>query len=227
MNKLNVLAEGYTEQSFAEKMLASYLGHENCRVLSRCITTSKDNRRGRVHRGGVPSYAKVKADLTRWLKECPDGDTRFTTMFDYYALPSDFPGFGESKKIADVYERIRFLEGSFAKDIGDWRFVPYIQLHEFESLIFVAPQELGWTYIENDAAIGNLVEIANEFGCRPELINNGPDTAPSKRILNEIPEYDKVVAGVDTLELIGIDKLKSSCPHFAEWIDKLTSLFPA
>ena len=190
MTRLNVLAEGYTERDFAEKLLAPYVDPQGRQVFARCVTTGRDHRKGRMYRGGLPNYGKVKADLTRWLKECPGRDVYFSTMFDYYALPTDFPGYDEA-------------------------------------LLFVGPQELGWTYIENDAAIGNLVEIANEFGCRPELINNGPDTAPSKRILNEIPEYDKVVAGVDTLELIGIDKLKRSCPHFAEWIDKLTSLFPA
>jgi len=61
-----------------------------------------------------------------------------------------------------------------------------------------------------------------------DIINafdNGPDTAPSKRILKEIPEYDKVAAGVDTLELVGIDALKEACPHFSEWVEKLVRIF--
>lgn len=148
----------------------------------------------------------------------------FSTMFDYYALPTDFPGYDRTNSEKDSYVKIKILEESFAADIGDWRFIPYIQLHEFESLIFVNPQELQFSYIENETAINNLVKIANEFD-NPELINNGPETAPSKRILKEIPEYDKVTAGVDTLELIGIDQLKQSCRHFCEWVEKLEPIF--
>ena len=146
-------------------------------------------------------------------------------MFDYYALPTDFPGYDEAMRKADAYERVLFLEDAFAKDVGDPRLIPYIQLHEFEALLFVAPRELGWTYIESDTAIENLEAVAQSFGNRPEKIDNGPDTAPSKRILKEIPEYDKVAAGVDTLELVGIDALKEACPHFSEWVEKLVRIF--
>lgn len=79
--------------------------------------------------------------------------------------------------------------------------------------------------IESDTAIENLEAVAQSFGNRPEKIDNGPDTAPSKRILKEIPEYDKVAAGVDTLELVGIDTLKEACPHFSEWVEKLVRIF--
>lgn len=88
-----------------------------------------------------------------------------------------------------------------------------------------APRELSWTYIESETAIENLEVVAQSFGNRPEKIDNGPDTAPSKRILKEIPEYDKVAAGVDTLELVGIDALKEACPHFSEWVEKLVRIF--
>lgn len=224
MRMLNVLAEGYSEKNFVEKMLGRYLDPRNRMIFSRCVTTSIDRRKGKIHRGGISSYVKVKNDLQKWLKECPGSDVRFSTMFDYYALPVDFPGFNEANQKNDVYEKVKILEEAFATDIGDWRFIPYIQLHEFESLIFVDPQALDFTYIDKEDSISNLVEIAQEFG-NPELINNGPETAPSKRILKEIPEYDKVVAGVDTLELIGVDLLKQSCKHFCEWIIKLENVF--
>jgi len=58
----------------------------------------------------------------------------------------------------------------------------------------------------------------------PELINDGPDTAPSKRILKEIPEYDKVGAGVLVAEKIGLEILRKKCNHFAEWLACLEQL---
>lgn len=59
----------------------------------------------------------------------------------------------------------------------------------------------------------------------PELINNGLETAPSKRILHVIPDYDKVTAGVDSLRQVGIEKLMAKCSHFAEWVGKMEGTF--
>lgn len=42
-------------------------------------------------------------------------------MFDYYALPNDFPGWAESLRIADKYSRIEHLEKAMKEDIKDRR----------------------------------------------------------------------------------------------------------
>jgi hypothetical protein len=48
---------------------------------------------GRLFRGGLPSYARVRDDLVTWVKqEQRNHDVAFSTMFDLYALPGDFPG---------------------------------------------------------------------------------------------------------------------------------------
>lgn len=71
----------------------------------------------------------------------------FTTMFDFYALPDDFPCFKKSSHYSDIRERISFIETEFAKDMGFDAFIPYIQLHEFESLLFVDITRLESDYI--------------------------------------------------------------------------------
>jgi hypothetical protein len=58
----------------------------------------------------------------------------------------------------------------------------------------------------------------------PELINDGPTTAPSKRIIALFPGYEKVTSGVRILRRIGLPTLCSTCPHFGEWIARLRSL---
>ena len=58
----------------------------------------------------------------------------------------------------------------------------------------------------------------------PELIDDGPETAPSKRILEEIPEYDKVAAGVSVVGKIGLPVLRQKCAHFNGWLTKLEQL---
>jgi hypothetical protein len=53
-----------------------------------------------------------------------------------------------------------------------------------------------------------------------------PETAPSKRIIKLIPEYEwnKVSVGASIAGLIGIDYLKGACKHFNDWITKLENL---
>ena len=60
----------------------------------------------------------------------------------------------------------------------------------------------------------------------PELINEGGTTAPSKRIISEIPEYEgmKPAAGPLVVQRIGLANLRSKCRHFGEWVNRLESL---
>jgi len=137
--------------------------------------------------------------------------------------PKDFPKYNESKKINDAYERVEFLEKAFADDIQDNRFIPYIQLYEFETLILSKPEELKIEYFERSKEISNLQKLLAEK-VNPELINDNPETAPSKRIIKLIPEYDKVSVGAVIVGKIGIDFLKKTCSHFNGWIAKLENL---
>jgi hypothetical protein len=156
------------------------------------------------------------------LKEDKDPDCRFSTMFDLYALPKDFPGYEKARKKNTAYERIEILEQEMGLDIDDLRFIPYIQLHEFEALVLADPVKLDWEYLEHDTPIEKLVSMVGDKN--PELINDGATTAPSKRILREIPEYDKVTAGVSIVEHIGLPRLREKCRHFNEWVLRLECL---
>lgn len=144
-------------------------------------------------------------------------------MFDLYALPNDFPKFEEAQKYTNPYKKVEFLENAFKDDINDSRFLPYIQLHEFEALILSKPQELQYEYFEHDDSIKQLVELLKEKG-NAELINDKPETAPSKRIIKLIPEYDKVNVGAAIADIIGIDWLKKNCKHFNDWLDKIKDI---
>lgn len=54
----------------------------------------------------------------------------------------------------------------------------------------------------------------------PEHVNNSEQTAPSKRILQLYPEYQKVTDGTIIAKSIGINKMIEKCQHFADWIAK-------
>lgn len=219
---LYITAEGPTEREFALKILRPHLAQYHVFVAARGVLTSKDKRAGRQYRGGLTNYLKAKNDIQTWLKEDSRTNCRFSTMFDFYALPNDFPDFTNAQKKTDPYQKIAFLEAALAQDIGDSRFIPYIQLHEFEALILADAQKLDWEYLEHDRAIANLVAMVGDGN--PELINDGAETAPSKRILKQIPEYDKVTAGWTVVEQIGLATLRHKCPHFNEWLTRLEQL---
>ena len=222
--RLNVIAEGQTEEGFVRRVLCPHLADHSTVAVARSVLTSKDRRPYREYRGGLSGYSKARSDIVAWLKEDRQPEARFTTMFDLYALPSDFPSFEEAKRRADPYFRVAELEKAFAADIDDPRFVPYIQLHEFESLILADAQKLGTEYLEHNAPVQALMEMVEREGGNPELIDDGPDTAPSKRILAKIPEYDKVNSGPVIAALIGIPVLRRECRHFNEWLTKLEGL---
>jgi hypothetical protein len=219
MKRLYITAEGETEEAFAMSVICEHLVNYDVNVLCRRILTKKDKLKS--YRGGITNYSKAKNDIKRWMLEDQSNEAVFTTMFDYYALPSNFPGFEEVKNLNNVYDKVLFLEEKMKDDIGDRRFIPYIQLHEFESLIFSKIEYLEYEYLDRTEEIQKLKKQLEEFNRNPELINDGRETAPSKRIEKLIPEYKKVFAGNNVAKLIGIEHMKNNCTHFRAWIEKL------
>ncbi len=110
-------------------------------------------------------------------------------------------------------------------DIDDGRFIPYIQLHEFETLLFADPRKFEIEYFDRPEGITQLCGIAAEFG-NPELINQGRNTAPSKRIIKVYSDYEgnKPAIGSMVAHEIGVETLKRACSHFRGWIEKLEKL---
>ncbi len=165
--RLNITAEGQAEESFVKQTLAPYLFNFNIIADVRCVLTSKN--RYREYRGGMISYEKAKADIMTWLKEDYHPDTRFTTMFDLYKLPNDFPGYTNAVKMSDPYMKIHTLENALKEDIDDWRFIPYLQLHEFETLLFSKPKELSIEFFDREKEMNELEKMVWEKGGNPEL----------------------------------------------------------
>jgi hypothetical protein len=127
----------------------------------------------------------------RFLKQEKAPDVFFTTMIDLYAIHPDFPGLAESESIGqDPLQRVEFLEQRFAEDIGDRRFIPYIQLHEYEAYLFSDPTCFEYLDAGRTKEIEALQAIASQYQT-PELINDGQQTAPSKRIIAQFPDYGK------------------------------------
>ena len=58
----------------------------------------------------------------------------------------------------------------------------------------------------------------------PEDINDNSETAPSKRIVKVISQYEKVVYGSLIAMEIGLDAIRAECPRFSDWLTRLESL---
>lgn len=224
MKRLHITAEGQTEESFVNKTLKQHLALCGVYADVRCVLTGRKN--GKTYRGGMTTYEKAKQDIVRWLKEeIGNYDVVFTTMFDFYALPEDFPGYCEAQGLHDPYKKVAKVEEAFAADIADSRFIPYIQLHEFETLLFVEPEKLELEYIGEEKKVERLRAIADDFG-NPELIDHGADTAPSKRIIKVFKDYEnnKPAIGSMVAHEIGIETIRTACSHFNDWLTKLEKL---
>ena len=221
--RLNFIVEGQTEETFVNQVLKPHLSDRSVWAYARCVLTSR--RGGVKHRGGFRTYEQPYKDILSWMKEDQNPDARFTTVFDLYGLPKDFPGYEEAERVADPYAKVKMLENALQDNISDARFIPYLQLHEFEALLLSDPRQLKEQFPDKVAQIRRLVAIADSYG-NPELIDDNPNTAPSKRIIAEIPEFAgmKPSAGPITALKIGLPNLRSSCLHFDEWVRKLELL---
>ncbi len=101
--------------------------------------------------------------------------------------------------------------------------MPYLQLHEYETMLFADPEAFRISFENCDAKIGKLHAIVTSVKNIIENINDGPHSAPSKRITEVIPEYAgrKSTAGPDIAAHIGIATIRSKCPHVHEWLLQL------
>lgn len=216
MTRVYLLVEGQTEETFVRELLAPHYVRMGLYLTPILVSTSPG------HKGGIVSYAKVKPQIERLCKQ--DGNAYVTTMFDLYALPGDFPGkrcavWTQQKSGAD---KANLIEAELSRDIDRRNFIPYIQVHEFEALLFVQPRHFAhWAGSE---VVDRIAAIA--AASTPEDINDQPASAPSKRILAAMTDYQKTFHGPLIACDIGLDAMRAACPHFASWLDKLDGLIP-
>ena len=220
MKRVVVIVEGPTEERFVKDLLAEALWP--CRVLLTPIILGVPG-----HRGGRVNYARVERDLIGTLKQ--DRGVYCSTMLDFYALGKGFPGASAQPGTSSL-DRVRLIEQAIKDDIhakipeyrSDERLIPYLSLHEFEGLLFSDPDALAQAL----GAPGRAPwfhEIRNEFPT-PEDINDGRETAPSKRIVSAHPGYRKVIQGTRAARAVGIDRMRRECGHFRWWIEQMEKL---
>ncbi|NQS96872.1 MAG: DUF4276 family protein [candidate division Zixibacteria bacterium] len=221
MVNLIIIVEGQTEEAFIKDVLTPHLSRLNVFPRALLVTTKKT--RIRRYKGGGSQYKHYKKTILNSIKQFSATDNYFSSMIDLYKLPRGFPGNAEAQTIRDKFSRISFLEDKLKTDINHPRnqFMPYLQLHEFEAILFSKPDAFKYKYPFDDSKVNELKAEIETF-TNPELIDD--DNPPSKRIKKKLRTYEKVAdAPILALE-IGLDIIRQKCPHFNEWISKLESL---
>jgi len=215
-----VVVEGQTEESFVRNVLAEVLWGSNVHPTPILLGTAGN-------KGGRTNYARVKRDVLVLLKQ--DRSAYCSTMVDLYGLGPGFPGHPPPDHLSNI-EKVRHVEQAVKEDIcskvpdlrADLRFIPYLELHEYEALLFSDPAGFA-TGINHPHLQRQFQRIRDEFES-PEDINNNPETAPSKRVLAVFPNYRKVIEGTQAAAAVGIPTMREECPHFREWIESLEAL---
>jgi hypothetical protein len=217
MRGIYIIVEGPTEEEFVNEVLRPYfndMGIYDVRAI--LIQTSPG------YKGGDMKFERYKNNIENLLKA--ERDIAVTSLIDYFRLRTDFPKYAEAQNISDKYKRVAFLERSVKEVIPDNRFVPYIQLHEFEGLLFSS--DTGFKYLGNIPE-KSMVELQQAIAGAPELINDGATTAPSKRLERLIPGYKKRLHGPIIAAEIGIPIILARCDRFRYWLETITGILKA
>lgn len=218
MKRIIMICEGPTEQAFAKTNLQVPFINRNIYLQTPLIKAS---------RGGIVKWHRLKDQIDTHLKAEPDAYV--TTFIDYYGMYAkyQFPGWDVAHTIVDKNSRMDSLEQSMLQSIDPQfqnRFIPYLQLHEFEGLLFNDIDVIK-SQIPKEDLIG-MEELEKTFAdyANPEMINNNKATSPSHRLERIINGYNKVVYGDILSEAIGLERIRAKSPRFNDWITRLENI---
>jgi hypothetical protein len=227
MARVLIHVEGPTEETFVQELLVPHLvrfGHQaSARILG--------NARVRSRRGGIRGWDSASGDIVRHLKGDPGCFA--TLMVDYYALPQQgsgaWPGRASAavlpfaQKLPTIQEALLAdISGRMGASFNPQRFLPFLTVHEFEGLLFSDCAAFA-SGIGREGLAEAFQGVRDAFGT-PEEINDSPLTAPSKRVEDLVPGYEKPLLGALAALEIGLERIRAECPLFNDWIGRLETL---
>ena len=208
MTRIAIVVEGQTELDFVDKVLSPNLWEQEVYPSPRLLG----------HNGGNVSVDRLATDMASYLVD-----------FDYVTSLVDFYGFRDKGNLTvqDLEQRINEeVSRRVRRPQAQSRIFAYVQLHEFEGLLFSDVYAFERAPIElPDGCVDKLLSIRTDPSFpTPEDINNSPDTAPSRRIADLVPRYRKRANGSLIAEQIGLDAIRRECPRFNAWVARMESL---
>ncbi len=218
MKRIIIICEGQTEQEFCKDVLSPYFQTKGIQIQAPLIKKSK---------GGIVKWVVLKKEIETYLKQEPN--IFVTLLIDYYGIKTEhkFPYWNEANKIKDKKLHIAKLETEMQKSVEspvNYRFIPYIQLHEFEGLLFCKKDVFDKNFEKSEFSDYNLLtETLSKFP-NPEDINDGEKTSPSKRLSKIIIGYNKIVFGSMLAQEIGLKTLREKATRFNNWLTKIEDI---
>jgi hypothetical protein len=141
MIRVHVICEGQTEEMFVTELLAGQFQSKGVYLMPSLIGKPG-------HKGGNVRFDRLRIDVRNRL--LGDKTACCTTFFDFYGLPADFPGKTAALGLPSIEEKAQCVRMAMTKELelflnpseGIRRFIPYVQMYEFESLLFSSPDSL-------------------------------------------------------------------------------------
>ena len=167
---------------------------EKLKLGATVAATRMGRARTRDRRHGVKGWDVVRDSIERHLKT--DAGCCVTTFVDYYGLPKNGPRAWPGRLEADgrpLAERGSWVQQALRADLAEAlggefearRFIPFVVMHEFEALLFSAPEIFSeWAGAPEMKEEFQAIRDAFET---PEEINDSLLTAPSKRVQELVP----------------------------------------
>ncbi|MCU7935630.1 MAG: DUF4276 family protein [Candidatus Thiodiazotropha sp. (ex Dulcina madagascariensis)] len=197
MVRIGISVEGLTEERFVKGVLAPHFSSQEIYVTP-------------VQIQGNVSVDRIKGELER-----------LAYSFDFVTTFYDFYGFKRKEAHETKVSLEVRIESSIKEGLRE-KLIPYIQMHEFEGLLFSAPGVIA-SVLQDENLEGWAGAILVDFDNNPEMINNLPETAPSKRLIKQT-SYRKTTHGPAIAEQIGLAKLREMCEGFHAWLARLEEL---
>lgn len=209
MKSVCIICEGPTEANFVLTSLAPHLSQHNVRAYPSILQAPSGS-----HKGGRVTVERLAKHISHEYHACD----RVTTLVDFYGF-KDRDGRSRSEVEDVILSEVEKRTTGF-----DVRFVlPYVQMHEFEGLLFTNIEEFRWVINGWNEEVRAKLKAVSDAYANPEDINDRPETAPSKRILAIFSDgtYSKTEHGPLIAEAIGVASIRQQCPAFAEWVSRL------
>lgn len=215
MHVIAVSVEGQTEERFVKEILSPFFKSQNI-ILEPIIVVTK-RLANASYKGGTVTFEKAIKEIKNLLN--PKYDI-VTTFYDYYGINKDFL---PNNIPNDPYIVIEQIENKMNIAINNDKFIPYIQLHEFETFLFIDANITSNNLLgcHKNKVINTIQQALQKNNFNPELINSSPTTAPSKRIIECYSQYQKTIDGPSICNELGIQIMREKCSHFNNWINKL------
>ena len=201
MVRLAVSVEGQTEERFIKEVIAPHL--EGREIYAQPILLGSG--------GGDVSMARVRKDLINLLRSFDN----VTTFYDFYG----FRGKEQTENKESLEQKI--LDS--VKNYSHGRLIPYVQMYEFEGLLFSSPEAIENNIPPYRGLSDWAQQVVDEFGGSPEAINDSTHSAPSKRLESKA-KYRKTIHGPPVAGEIGLKVLRKKCLGFGKWLSKLENL---